>query len=104
MPSSKTSRAIPVDSSGWPIYEVRRAVWKWPLCQHCHEKTARTLLPLDNLGQTWWQDAGPEATGIFLCQKCFHIARSKFGRIMGYTTRNGKTRQHVDEELFGGDI
>lgn len=62
------------------------------------------MLPLDNLGPAWWQDVDTGRGDIFLCQKCFLIARSKFGRVMRYTMKNGKIKQHVDTELFGGDI
>lgn len=60
-----------------------------------------------HLGVAWKQyvpeDDWPNGL-IALCRKCFQIARSKEGRIMGYKTIDGKTRQYVEEELFGGDI
>lgn len=102
--SSRTSPAIPVDLSGWPIVEVQRAVWKWPLCEHCHQRQSKTLVPLDNFGPIWWQDVEPGHRAIHLCQKCYLQARSKFGRIMRYTMVKGKIKQHVDTELFGGDL
>lgn len=59
-----------------------------------------------HLGEGWKELAGESwPDGLMpLCNKCFKIARSKEGRIMGYRTRNGKTQQYVDTELFGGDI
>jgi hypothetical protein len=56
------------------------------------------------LGLAWDQyvpEDEREHGTIALCQSCFKIAHSADGRIMGYTTRQGKTRQHVQEELLG---
>lgn len=82
---------------------------RWPRmnCEGCNNGIVREYLNLDSLGQAWWDmvpDKDPSTGLIGLCEKCFRIARSAEGRIMGYKCRNGKIKQYIVEELFGGDI
>jgi hypothetical protein len=57
-----------------------------------------------HLGRAWDEyvpEPERENGTVALCRQCFQIARSADGRIMGYTTRQGKTRQYVEEEILG---
>lgn len=93
---------MPVILSG-----LNRPVWPRIQCEACNSGLAREYIPLDMLGSAWWDmvpGKDPSTGLIGLCEKCFRIARTAEGRIMGYKFHNGKIKQHVVEELFGGEI
>jgi len=96
-----------VDINGWPIVDLDRPHWPRIQCEACNNDIACEYVNLDMLGSAWWElvpDKDPSLSLIGLCKKCFSVARSAEGRIKGYTFRDGKIKQYVKEELFGGDI
>lgn len=93
-----------MDSRGIPIVKLNRPVWPVKKCQMCTQNTASQYIPLMHLGLAWDQyvpEDERDCGTVALCRECFKIARSADGWIMGYTTRNGKTKKYVQEEVFG---
>lgn len=99
--SSETYSPIPVDRDGWPICEAQRPVWPRVKCEVCNSKTALQYLPATYLSARWTKYMTDVNGLLAVCHHCFSEVRKAEGQIKGYKTVKGKTRQYVEEELFG---